>query len=72
MWLSLAQFSMPEIFLGASNKESDSFKTHIDYSEVPCQSIISHSVFVAVSGFVGNTEEVSVRAQGYLICFAVH
>lgn len=25
------QFSIPELFLGASSKESDSFKTRIDY-----------------------------------------
>ena len=72
MRLSLSQFSIPELFPRASSKESDSFKAHIDYSKVPSQSIISHSVFVAVFGFAGNTEEVSVRgcnAQGHAICF---
>lgn len=47
MRLSLTQFSIPELSLGASSKESDSFKTRIDYSKVPSQSIISHSMFVA-------------------------
>lgn len=52
MRLSLSQFSVPELFLGPSNKESDSFKRHIDYSKAPTQSIISHSVFMAVFVFV--------------------
>ncbi len=75
MRLSLTQFSPPELFRGASDKESDSFKTHIDYSEVPSQSIISQSMFVPLFGYVGNTEEVSVHgcvALGHVICFAVH
>lgn len=42
--LSPTQFSIPELFLAASSKESVSFKTRIDYSKVPCQSIISHSM----------------------------
>lgn len=47
MRLPLTQFSIPELSLGASSKQSDSFKTRIDYSKVPSQSIISHSMFVA-------------------------
>lgn len=75
MRLSLTHFSIPELFLGASRNKSDSFKTHIDYLQVPRQSIISHSVYVPLLYWVLlriQRQEICIGVPtGHAICFAV-
>lgn len=68
-------FQYPWAMTRGLQQGADSFKTHIDYSKDPRQSIISPSVFVTAFGFVGNTEKVSAGAcvaPGHVICFAAH
>ncbi|KAF3687128.1 VPS10 domain-containing receptor SorCS1 [Channa argus] len=50
---------VPELLFEGSNTESDSFKTNINYSQIPRQSIISHLLFVAIFGFAWSTEQVA-------------